>query len=161
MTDHIRSRLSIKKELDELSKTSGFRWVALRSQDRTKKCTKCSAETRLKCVSCLGTGFLFIDKLVEGYSYLAVHGREFRSEIGRVSTNTPVYILKDTSKPKEGDLVAELDLDEETGIPRQPFRIRSLFLIQDSKEYRGESGEIEFFRLYTKEQNFDRGIDII
>ena len=161
MTDHISSRLSIKKELDELSKTSGFRWVALRSQSRTKKCTKCSSEPMVNCMSCLGTGFLFIDKLVKGYSYMAVHGREFKSEIGRVSTNTPVYILKDTSKPKEGDFVAELDLNEETGVPRQPFRIRSLFLVQDSKEYRGETGEIEFFRLYTKEQNFDRGMDII
>ena len=161
MTDHFKDRLPIRDALKVLSDTSGFRWIALRSQDRSKKCTKCLNSKKTICTGCLSTGFLFVDKLIEAYSYLAVQGRDFLTEIGKVNTDTHIYILKHGSKPKEGDFIAELDLNEDTGEPRQPFAIRRYFKVQDSKEYRGQDGRIEYWRVYAEEHNFDTGLGII
>jgi hypothetical protein len=161
MTDHFKDRLPIRDAVKALSDVAGFRWVALRSQDRTKKCTKCQDTPKLNCNSCLSTGFLFVDKIIQAYSYLAVQGRDFLTEIGKVNTDTHIYIIKHGAKPKEGDFIAELDLIESTGEPRQPFAIRRLFKVQDSKEYRGQDGRVEYWRVYAEEHNFDRGLGII
>lgn len=167
MTDFFAKRLDLRKELKVLMETSGFRWVALRTTQLDQPCTECVKRTLPQydgppgsCMKCLNTGHLFVDKLVKGYSYLPAAGRDFLSDIGVINTETVVFILEQGSKPKTGDLVCELDLDEATGTPRQPFAIRRVFKIQDSKEMRGDDGRIEFFKTYCEEYNLDVGQNI-
>jgi len=167
MTDYFATRLDLRKEMEVLIKTSGFRWVALRTAQLDQPCTQCTKRTEPQyesppgsCMKCLNTGFLFIDKLVKGYSYLPAAGRDFLSDIGVINTETVVYILQSGAKPKTGDYICELDTDELTGVLRQPFVIRHVFVIQDSKEMRGDDGRIEFFKTYCEEHNLDKGINI-
>jgi len=168
MTDFFRERLDIRKELRVLVETSGFRWVALRSAQLDQACTRCINKISPQydsptgvCLKCLNTGHLFADKLVKAYSYLPAAGRDFLSDIGIINTETVVYIFEHGSKPKTGDIVCELDLNEATGTPRQPFSIRRMFTIQDSKEMRGDDGRIEFYKTYCEELNLDKGQSIL
>lgn len=142
--------------------------MALRSAKLDIRCTEClkniGGETEgpnPSCRFCLGTGYPYVDKLVQGYRYLATPGFDFRAQIGIVNTETNVFIVKYDKQPKSTDLIAELVLDETTGNPRQPFKISKMFKIQDAFPLRGDDGRIEFWRCFVEERNFDVGKSIL
>lgn len=156
--------IDFRKDIEVIKKNGGFRWISLRSVDLTKRCTECLKklgpqyeDPAADCTLCMGIGYPFIDKLVKAFRYLSAPGFDFLSSIGTVNTKTVVYILEHDAFPKNTDYIIELDLDESTGIPRQPFSIRGMFKINDSHDMRGKDGRIEFFRCYVEEHNFDRG----
>lgn len=159
--------INLRKELATLRDHVGFRWTALRSADLNTPCIECSKKVPAQydqvsgtCKSCLGIGYAYMDKLVPAFSYLGQPGFDFLSQIGFINTKTRVYIIEYGYKPKNTDYIMELDLDESTGIPRQPFVVTRTFKIQDSEVMRGGEptshvGAIDFWRCYVEERNLD------
>jgi hypothetical protein len=160
--------IDLRKEIETLRDAVGFRWIALRSLDLTQRCLECIKTTNDSfdqpgsCSACMGSGFVFIDKLVKGFRYLSTPGFDFRSEIGILNTETQVYIIEHDKKPKETDFIFELELNEETGTPRQPFSVNRVFKIQNAFPARGDDGRIEFWRCFVEERNLtNKGDNII
>lgn len=167
MVDHFKERIDLKDELKFILEELQPHFVALRSAQLDQKCPECAKRSgeqyvavSATCMACLNTGHLFIDKLLSVYSYKASSGYERLAEIGVITADAMIYIVQGGHHPKEGDKICELDLDEDTGEPKQPFRIRRIFNIQNAKELRGEDGRIEYFKLYCEEYNLDRGQNI-
>jgi len=167
MTDHFSKAIDLREELNLILDNITPHWVALRTAQLDQPCPECIKRVKPQyntppgsCMKCLNTGHLFVDKIINTYSYQASAGRDYIANLGKISAETVIYIIKHDSRPKQGDYICELDLDESTGIPRQPFRIRRIFSIEDSKEFRGDDGRIEYFKLYCEENNLDRGINI-
>ena len=167
MVDFFSKRLNLRNELSVLVKSSGFKWVALRAAQLDQPCNQCIIRagelyetTPSTCMKCLNTGYLFVDKLVRGYSYLTAAGRDFLSSVGNINTDLVIYIIEHNTRAKEGDYICELDIDESTETPRQPFKIIRTFKIQDSMDIRCDDGRIEYLKNYCEEYNFDKGINI-
>jgi hypothetical protein len=162
------SFLDLRKELATLESNVAFSWVALRSAQLGSQCSACMKRIGPQygipspsCVRCLGSGYLFVDKLVRAYQPRPLPGVDFFSELGLVNTKTQAFFLKEPTKPKNTDFILELDLDEATGIPRQPFTITRIFSIQTAESLRGVKGRIEYWMALTEERNFDRGQGIL
>jgi hypothetical protein len=154
--------LDLRKELDTMLESVGFSWVALRSVDLSTPCTECKKPTgdhydqpSPTCTSCMGIGYLYIDKIVKGFRYMSSPGFDFRSNIGMLNTETQVYILEHDKAPKETDYVLELNLDEDTGAPSQPFEVTKSFKIQSTFAARGDKGRIELWRCFVEERNLE------
>jgi hypothetical protein len=160
--------LDLRKEIDTILKSVGFSWVALRAVDLSTPCTECKKalgdhydQVSPTCTSCMGIGYLYIDKIVKGFRYMSSPGFDFRSNIGTLNTETQVYILEHDKAPKETDYILELDLDEATGSPIQPFKARKSFKIQSTFGARGDKGRIELWRCFVEERNLENlGKDI-
>lgn len=105
----------------------------------------------------MATGYLFVDKLVKLQRARTTPGIDLLTEIGIVNTSTSTFILEQGAKPKNTDWILELDLNEDTGAPKQPISVIRSFKIQDSFPARGKDGRIEFWYCYTEERNFDFG----
>lgn len=162
--------IDLRKEVELLSKATGFSWVALRSVDLTKPTTEAqkyvasSYDQSNVNFKHIVSNYYFIDKLVKGYRYMAQPGIDYQSEIGTINTKTQVYIIAHDKKPKNTDYILELELNEETGQPKQPFKIARVFNIQDSQPMRGGqpktiNGGIEFWRCYAEEDNLGYGLN--
>jgi hypothetical protein len=156
--------IDLRKELENIRDTAGFYWVALRTFNLNQQCQECKKYTPANydqapkwCSFCMNTGHAFFDKLVMGYRYLSQPGFDYKTEIGTINTKTQVFILEHDKKPKNVDMILELDLNEATGAPRQPFSITRAFSIQDAQTMRGDNGRIEHFRCFVEERNFDLG----
>ena len=154
--------LDLRKELDTMLKSVGFSWVALRSVDLTLPCKECKKpigdqydQPSLTCTSCMGTGYLYIDKIVKGFRYMSSPGFDFRSNIGTLNTETQVYILEHDKMPKETDYILELNKNETTGVPAQPFQVTKAFKIQNAFAARGDNGRIEMWRCFVEERNLE------
>ena len=89
--------IDLRKQLEVLQENGHFNWVALRSADLSKKCSKCLtitsqySEASPTCVSCLGTGHAYVDKLIRGHKTLLVPGQKFKTEIGKLETRSQYY----------------------------------------------------------------------
>lgn len=163
--------IDLRKEIELLAGATGFSWVALRSIDLSKPTTEAKKslpsnydQSNINFKNIV-SNYYFIDKLVKGYRYMAQPGFDYQSQIGTINTKTQVYIIAHDKKPKNTDYILELDLDEETGQPKQPFRIARVFNIQDAQPMRGGqprtiTGGIEFWRCYTEEDNLGYGLNI-
>ena len=157
--------------MELLSESVGFSWVALRSVDLTRPAKEAQGsipqnydQTNIN-YQHIVSNYYYVDKLVRGYRYLAQPGFDYQSQIGSINTKTQVYILEHDTKPKNTDFVLELELDEATGQPKQPFSISRVFNIQDAQPMRGGqpktvSGGIEFWRCYAEEDNLGYGINV-
>lgn len=158
--------IDLRKELRILRDTMGFRWVALRSVDLSKPCNQCKAKTpdnydqgHSRCNACLGIGYTYIDKLIQGYKYTQTPEFLIRgaSPVGPHGIQTVHYLLQDGANPKYVDWILELELNETTLIPIQPFRITSAFKIEDVATFRSDMGRIEFFNCLVQEQHLSLG----
>jgi len=157
------SFINLRKEIETLRDITGFRWIALRVADLSKRCTECMKQIPANydqpspyCKSCLGIGYSFSDKLVKGFRYLGAPGFDFKMNIGIINTQTQIYILEYNKEPKSTDLIFELLLDESNQNPVQPFQITSVYKIQNSFPLRGDNGRIEFWRCFVEEKNLSR-----
>jgi len=156
--------INLRKEIRALLREVGFYWMALRSADLTQRCVECSKKIPANydqaprfCPQCFNTGYLFRDELVKGFRYLSQPGLDFLSEGGPLNIKTQVFILEHDEFPKSVDYLLELDLHEETGVPRQPFKITKAHKIQDAQPMRGDDGRIEFWRCFTEERSLGLG----
>lgn len=156
--------IDLRKELALLRKHLGHRWVAHRSIDLSKACTECGRvnddihrQPQKTCSACHGIGYSYVDKVVKGFRYLSVPGVDLKTSVGFVNTRSEVYILEHDCYPKPVDWILELELNETTMVPVQPFRVTSAFKIQDCMALRGDNGRIEFWRCPVEERNLDYG----
>lgn len=163
--------INLRKEMKLLSESVGFSWVALRSVDLTKPTTEAQESVPQNydqsntSYSNIVSNYYFVDKLIKGYRYLAQPGFDYQSQVGALNTKTQVYIIEQDKKPKNTDFILELELDEETGQPKQPFSVSRVFSIQDAQPMRGGQpetipGGIEFWRCYVEEDNLGYGNNI-
>ena len=102
------------------------------------------------------TGHLFVDKLVKIQRARSLPGIDLATQIGKVNTSSVTFVMENGSKPKNSDWILELDLDEDTGAPRQPISIIRTFKIQDAFPARGENSRIEFWYCHSEERNFKK-----
>jgi len=160
--------IDLRKEIDTIREAVGFYWVALRTASLSQRCTEClksiGAETEgpnPDCITCLGSGYPFVDKVTQGFRYLSTPGFDFATQIGNVNTEAEVFIIEHDKQPKSTDYIVELELNEVTGAPIQPFKITRVFKIQGAFPLRGDKGRIEFWRCFVEERNFTRGQGII
>jgi len=162
--------IDLKKEIKLLSESVGFSWVALRSVDLNKPTKEAQGslpqnyeQSNLN-YNNIVSNYYFVDKLIKGYRYLAQPGFDYQAQIGTINTKTQVYIIEHDKMPKNTDFILELELDETTGQPKQPFSISRVFDIQDAQPMRGGqpktiAGGIEFWRCYVEENNLGYGIN--
>ena len=155
--------INLEKEVDSLLREYGY-WLALRSVDLSKR-TKESIDLVpgqydqdnpdfQKVLS----SYTYTDKLIKGYRYLAQPGFDFQTQVGVINTKLRVFIIEADKMPKNTDYILELELDETTGIPVQPFSVRRVWSIQDAEPLRAgqpvsHAGGIEFFRCFVEENN--------
>ncbi len=158
--------IDLRKELQTLRDNLGFRWLALRSVDLTRPCHECQKKVPANydqspglCKACLGIGYTYIDKLIEGFKYRPYSLFQVRgfSNVGPMGIDSVNFVLQHNSNPKPVDWILELELDETTMIPVQPFKITGAYRIEDVTIFRGDSGRIEFFRCNVLEQNLTLG----
>lgn len=156
--------IDLRKYFKELQNEMGFRWVALRSVDLTIPCAECKRKVADNydqpysgCKTCLGIGYSYVDKLVKGYRYMASPGIDTKSNIGTLNIQSQNYVVQYNAVPKNVDWILELELDEKTMIPRQPFVITSAFKIDDAHPLRGIDGKIEYWKCRVTEKNTHLG----
>lgn len=156
--------IDLRKFLREIRDTVGFRWIALRSVDLSKPCLECIKKAPDNydspsgvCSRCLDIGFNYVDKLIKGYRFQATPGVDIAANVGPINIPKQNYILEWNTFPKSTDWILELDLDEVTQIPKQPFKITSAFKIEDANSLRGDNGRIEFWKCTVEERNLSLG----
>lgn len=151
------------KELKALEKIGSFRWFGHRRADYTRACSCVSSSdggigtASPNCSRCLSTGYLFTDYLVKGYMWLGLLGVEIGSAAGKISTQQRNLVLQHNRPVTKFDFILELDLDPETGNPRQPFRIMRTFKVQDSMALLGDNSRVEFWKASVEERTADDG----
>lgn len=156
--------IDFRKELSLLMGEQGFHWVALRSVDLSRPCSKCKGKTlsahsevSSQCTLCLDVGYSYVDKLIKGYSYRGSPGNDENTQVGIINTENLVWALQHNSYPKTSDYILELDLDLTTGVPRQPFRIIRTHKVSDAQAMLGDDRKIKFWRCFTQESNLSFG----
>jgi hypothetical protein len=156
--------IDLRKEIKTLIDLEGFHWIALRSVDLSRPCSKCKDEidpqysdVSIQCSVCLGIGYSYIDKLTKGYGFRGATAIDQRTNVVMINTENIVWVLQHNIYPKNSDYILELDLDESTGIPKQPFSIIKAYKIQDAQSMLGDDRRIEFWSCYTEESNIDLG----
>lgn len=160
--------IDLRKELENLADSVGFRWVALRSVNlsveakEAKKPLPDQYDQSEPGYDNVVENHYYIDKLVRGFSYLAQPGFDFQTQIGNVNTKLRVFIIEHDKKPKNTDYILELVLNEDSGTPKQPFTINRVWKIQDAEPMRGGQpkgprGRIDFWRCFVEETNLGYG----
>ena len=140
----------------------GDRWLGLRKVDYSVECL-CSQADGMRgpsptCTRCMGLGHPFADELVKGYLWRSFFtGTEFPAEPGIISTQGRNLIVRYSDVVNKFDWVLLLDLNHETGEPRQPFNIRQSFVVVDSLGLRGQNGRVEYWRCVLQERNISDG----
>ena len=149
--------IDLEKEIEFLRDRYAFYWAALRTADLTKKCSCINEKTgpKYSCKSCLGSGHLYTDKLVKVDRARSTPGIDSISKIGNINTSGVSFIIEQRSRPKNTDWILELDLEEKTGTPRQPFKAIRAFKIQSAHPCRGKKGKISFWYCVAEERNFE------
>jgi len=151
----------LRKEIEYLSKSS-FKWMALRSIDYTKPCS-CAAiknntlDPQPMCSRCMKTGYLFTDYLVKAFTWKDVLGVLFNASPTTISTLRNNIVIRHHKVVNKRDYVLELELNPDTGIITQPFRIIRMFQIQDVWPLIGDSSRREFWKCSIEERNVDDG----
>ena len=156
--------LDLRKQVETLRKNTSFRWVALRTADLSKKCSSCLNKDQYEvglCKRCFNTGHAFVDKLVSAHSSLSIPGVDFSGPIGQANTKIQYFYIEHNQRPKNTDFILELDINEKTGVPRQPFRIIRAYKINDTNPLKGIDGRTEFWRCFVEERNYDLGKSIL
>ncbi len=160
--------IDLQKHFDVLRKHVGFSWVALRSAKLDTRCSECARvvgsqydQTNPNCKTCLGIGHAFTDKLVKARKSDRSSAKKFLTEIGAIGTDTKNFFIESDVFPKTSDFILELDLDELTGSPVQPFRIRRAYKIQSTAANRGKKGRIEYWNCLAERRSFDLGRTVI
>lgn len=156
------SWIDLRKTLKELR--DHFRWLGLRLQDMSKKCS-CLLDLnkvnklsgKVLCTRCFNTGYLFTDYIAKGYLWLSVQGVEFSTEVGPISTQRTNLVLEFDRPIKKFDRVLLIDLDSETGQPRQPFSIMREYIISDYFQLMGEENSVKFWKCFLEERNLIDG----
>jgi hypothetical protein len=161
-------RLDFRKEMEFLRDSLGFAWAALRSQRLDEKCIECTKSVGAQydqpnpsCKTCMGTGHPYVDKIVKVYRTLVTPGFDYLAEVGNINTTTSICYMEHDANPKEGDYILELELNETTMTPIQPFNVIRANRIQDSHDNRGIGGRIEYWACRLEEKNFDIGKSIL
>lgn len=158
--------IDLRNELKTLRDNVGFRWLALRSVDLSKPCGECQRkvpdnydQSYGRCKACLGIGYTYVDKLILGFSYRSLPLFQVRGQsvVGPMGIQNVKFILQHDSNPKPVDWIMELELNETTMVPVQPFKITSAYRIEDVTIYRSDSGRIDFFSCNVLEQNLTLG----
>lgn len=156
--------IDLRQELELLKSLIGHYWVALRVADLSKPCRECMNkedpnldQPSAYCKTCLGIGFSYVDKLVKAFRYQAAVGLSLKGNVGVLDLESRVFILENGYVPKRYDWILELDIDEATMNPKQPFKAIRAFKIDDALPMRGDDGRIEFFKCYTKARVLDVG----
>ncbi len=164
MSSYFFNKLNFREELEILKDTVGFVWAALRSQKLDQECSECIRyiggqydQPNPGCKTCMGTGHPYIDKIVKLYRYLSTPGFDHRSSIGNISTRVDKCYLEHDETPKEGDYVLELEINEKTQIPIQPFNVIRAFEVEDAHANRGVNGRVEFWTCRIEERNLEIG----
>jgi hypothetical protein len=162
-----RSRLdfiNLKKEFNVLKENMGFSWGALRSAKLDQKCTECAKsvgsqydQPNPNCKTCMGIGYAYIDNLIKLRTSDRSSAKKFLFELGSVNTSNRDFFLESKLRPKEYDFILELHLDELTGSPIQPFKIRSVYKIQDVYQARGAGGATSYWHCLAETRNFTAG----
>jgi hypothetical protein len=167
MPNSFFNRLNFRKEINALKDTNGFNWAALRSVQLDQNCVECTKSVGAQydqpspeCKTCMGTGHPYVDKIVKIYRYLSTAGFDHRSPIGNLSTRVDKCYIEHDARPKENDFVLELESNELTGVPVQPFNIIRVFQIEEAHPNRGTDGRIEFWTCTIEERNLELGKSI-
>ena len=117
------------------------------------------------CPYCMGSGYIFVDYIIKSYCRPArdveAQAKSVRIEIGFMSPNKwnyylPGYTLNKNNQriylnPTHEDYIIELDLNEDTGLPTLPRRIKKILKIESIIELRDKGGRLEYFNMNTKE----------
>lgn len=159
--------IDLKKEANDLIQEFG-QWVALRSVDLTAKTSEASDlvpgqyDQSNPDFQHVVSNYAYVDKLIQGFSYLAQPGFDHQTQIGALNTKLRVFIIRSDKQPKNTDFILEMELDETNGELKQPFSIRRVWSIQDAEPLRAgqptlHAGGIEFFRCFVEEDNLGYG----
>lgn len=132
----------------------GFSWYGLRSVDLNKKCGCVGPDNRVQpgCKRCLQMGYVFTDFLIKGYFWVESPGFEYQAMPTPIATSTANFMGFHQYPIKKWDLLLELDLDNETGEPVQPFKINRTYVISSSAPIRGKNSRVEFYRCFLEER---------
>ena len=161
--------IDLRNEMENLRDSVGFRWLALRTVNFTKPALEAKKPVPLNYDQTepdnqnIVANEYFIDKLVKGFSYLSQPGFDFQTQVGPINTKLRVFILEHEKKPKNTDFILELNLNEDTGVPIQPFKVTRVWKIQDAEPMRAgqptkkPTGRIDFFRCFAEESNLGYG----
>jgi hypothetical protein len=162
-----RSRLDfidLKKEFNVLKENMGFSWGALRSAKLDQKCTECAKSVGAQydqpnpsCKTCMGVGYLYIDNLVKLRTSDRSSAKKFLFELGAINTSNRDFFMESDTRPKPSDFILELHLNEDTGAPIQPFKIRSVYKVQDVYQARGIGGRTSYWHCLAETRNFTIG----
>lgn len=139
----------MRKELVQWLDDHGH-WGVHRSALLNKKCpclSRDNGKTNSACRRCLGTGHMFVDYIVK------LDKRTFSPEfvrdagVGEARVGDFRYYLERIVPVKQDDLILEVELDESTLLPVQPFRIREAYRVKAVEDMRDRGGRLEFVQL--------------
>lgn len=153
---------NIDTMLRELERVA-FRWVALREADLSKQCTcvqeseKGLRQASASCKRCFGSGYVFTDYLVKGFEWVFTPATHFQAELGQMSTQVRHFVVRRTRPLKKFDFLVDLDINPDTGVPKQPFKMIRVYQIQDVRAFSGRGGRVEFWKCTAEERTLTTG----
>lgn len=145
--------MDIRKDLSNFLEKYGHYVIYIR-RDMRYRC-ECYSERNggqayFDCPKCFGTGYIVtIEKIKTRRNISSVPESLVRSrksyEPGQVAAKAYVYYMEHHVKPKEGDLI--LEVEWKNGVPMQILE-KNMISVADPKQ--GIEGRVEFYEVYSR-----------
>jgi len=150
------------REEFRILKRYGFRWVGLKRADYSIPCacrrfSDKGVKPSSMCRRCLNTGFPFVDYLVSGRIWESGLGVSYQATPGMISTSSVNFVVDHRQSLRKGDIVCELYLDADTGLPVQPFQVRKYYRIAGAEPKTADNGKLIFWKARLEEMSVDDG----
>jgi hypothetical protein len=152
----LSSDIDLRTEIQSLLANRGHNVFLRKATDRRCSCWNTTMrEAEIDCPFCTGTGWFYEDHLYKARKMpltdpVVAGTLELRIPIGLAGVSQFIFWLEHTAVPGIRDIILEVTLDPDTGMPTEPYNIEAIWNIGQIQDYRDKYGRIEFWGCWVR-----------
>lgn len=156
--DTLGGGINLRDEIQHILQTRGHYIYLRRAKYRRCGCwNAANREANIDCRYCTGTGWLYKDELRLARKMpltdpVIASLLERRTPIGLFGVPQFMFWFDHTlvPGPSRRDVILEVTLDQDTGLPKKPVNIEAIWNIGQRQDYRDKGGRIEYWAVWVK-----------